>query len=157
MILVFLLDCTTPIQTLQGNFNFGHQRYSISLKDSWPRFSGPTLDISHSSQGCPICLKCPWPFLQLQNLWVCRLMWTEGDFLEMSEKASFHGERLHCVSPLGTFASVFQDCFLWVSVCFLFIVRYSLTESWTPNSILGISVRQHLGIVLNQTVSLSNE
>ena len=37
-------------------------------------------------------------------------------------------ERYHCVSPLGTFVSLFQYCYLSVSVCFLSILRASFTE-----------------------------
>ena len=69
-------------------------------------------------------------------------------------EGSSHGERLHCVSPLGSFASMFQDCFLWVSVCFLCIMHVSFTEWWTVNSSVEISVCQPCDSLLDPSVLL---
>lgn len=67
-----------------------------------------------------------------------------------------HRERPHCVSPLFTFVFMFQYWHLSVNACFVFFASVSFTEGWTANSFQGISVRQHLHIALDQSVSLSN-
>lgn len=65
-----------------------------------------------------------------------------------------HRERSHCTSPLGTFVSMLQYWYLWVSVCFLCIMHVSFTEWWTVNSSVEISVCQPCDSLLDPSVLL---
>ena len=64
------------METVQGNFWLCLLRTPSSLKESWPRVSGPTLYISHSSLECCICLKFPWPS---QYVWKRLELWVDVD------------------------------------------------------------------------------